>query len=129
MRRAYRGSLAEAVRTPARELEGHFAFIAMHREQPGLLVGTRRRCPLVAGLGDGEKYLASSMNAFLGETRRVSSSKTARSRDHRRARPHPTAAGDECEREETESRGTTPAPTAPATRRTCSRRSTSSPRR
>jgi glucosamine--fructose-6-phosphate aminotransferase (isomerizing) len=71
VRRAYRGSLVEAVRTAYGELEGHFAFIAMHRDQPGLLVGTRRRCPLVVGLGEGENYLASSMNAFVGETRRV----------------------------------------------------------
>ncbi len=71
VRRAYRGSLPDAVRTACGELDGHFAFIVLHREQPGLLVGTRRRCPLVIGLGDGETFLASSMTAFLGETRRV----------------------------------------------------------
>jgi glucosamine--fructose-6-phosphate aminotransferase (isomerizing) len=53
VRRAYRGSLAEAVRTAARELEGHFAFVALHRDQPGLLAGLRRRCPLLVGVGDG----------------------------------------------------------------------------
>jgi glucosamine--fructose-6-phosphate aminotransferase (isomerizing) len=71
VRRAYRGSLVEAIRSAYEALEGHFAFIALHREQPGLLVGTRRRCPLVVGVGDGEAFLASSMSAFLGVTRRV----------------------------------------------------------
>ena len=103
VRRAYRGSLVEAVRTTYGELEGHFAFIAMHREQPGLLVGTRRRCPLVVGLGDGENYLASSMNAFLGETRRVKLVEDGEiaTITAERARVL-TAAGAECEREETE---------------------------
>lgn len=103
IRRAYRGSLVEAVRTAYGELEGHFAFIAMHREQPGLLVGTRRRCPLVVGLGDGESYLASSMNAFLGETRRVKLVEdgeiAAITADRARVL---TTAGAECEREEIE---------------------------
>ncbi len=71
VRRAYRGSLVDAVRAAYGQLEGHFAFVAVHSEQPGLLVGARRRCPLVVGVGDGETFLASSMSAFLGETQRV----------------------------------------------------------
>ncbi len=61
VRRAYRGSLPEAVQAAAARLEGHFAFIALHRDQPGPLVGTRRRCPLLVGLGAGETFLASSL--------------------------------------------------------------------
>src|SRR5712691_5062986 len=53
------------------ELEGHFAFVAMHHDHPDLLVGARRQCPLVVGVGDGEMFLASSIAAFLRETRRV----------------------------------------------------------
>ena len=71
LQHAYAGSLADAVRGACRRLEGHFAFIAMHRDQPGLLVGARRRCPLLAGIGDGETFLASSIPAFSRETRRV----------------------------------------------------------
>ena len=71
VRRAYHGGLVDAVRVAALQLEGHFAFIALHREQPGLLVGTRRRCPLLVGVGDGETFLASSVSAFASETRRV----------------------------------------------------------
>jgi glucosamine--fructose-6-phosphate aminotransferase (isomerizing) len=69
--RHYDGDLVEAVRAAYRELEGHFAFVVIHHDHPGLLVGARLQCPLVVGLGDGETYLASAIAAFLGETRRV----------------------------------------------------------
>jgi glutamine---fructose-6-phosphate transaminase (isomerizing) len=69
--RYYDGHLRHAVRAAYAELEGHFAFVVIHRDHPGLLVGARRQCPLVVGLGDGELFLASSIAAFLRETRRV----------------------------------------------------------
>jgi glutamine---fructose-6-phosphate transaminase (isomerizing) len=69
--RHYQGDLVEAVRAAYRELEGHFAFVVVHREHPDLLVAARQQCPLVVGLGDGETFLASAMLAFLSETRRV----------------------------------------------------------
>jgi glucosamine--fructose-6-phosphate aminotransferase (isomerizing) len=65
----YDGDLAAAVRAAFAELQGHYAFVAMHAEQPGTLVGARRECPLVAGVGDGESFLASAIPAFLAETR------------------------------------------------------------
>ena len=69
--RHYDGDLVEAVRTTSSELEGHFAFVVIHDDHPDLLVGTRRQCPLVVGVGEGEMFLASSIAAFLRETRRV----------------------------------------------------------
>jgi glucosamine--fructose-6-phosphate aminotransferase (isomerizing) len=69
--RYYDGDLVEAVRKAYRELEGHFAFVVIHRDHPGLLVGARLQCPLVVGLGADETFLASSIAAFLRETRRV----------------------------------------------------------
>jgi glucosamine--fructose-6-phosphate aminotransferase (isomerizing) len=63
--------LLEAVRRAYAELEGHFAFVAMQKEHPGLLVGARRECPLIVGVGDGERFLASAVPAFLAHTRRV----------------------------------------------------------
>jgi glucosamine--fructose-6-phosphate aminotransferase (isomerizing) len=69
--RHYDGDLIEAVRTASAELEGHFAFVVIHHDHPDLLVGTRRQCPLVIGVGEGEMFLASSIAAFLRETRRV----------------------------------------------------------
>jgi glucosamine--fructose-6-phosphate aminotransferase (isomerizing) len=67
----YEGDLVEAVLAAVRLLEGHFAFVVIHHDQPDLLVGTRRQCPLVVGVGDGEMFLASSIAAFLRETRKV----------------------------------------------------------
>jgi glucosamine--fructose-6-phosphate aminotransferase (isomerizing) len=69
--RHYEGDLTDAVRTVYAELEGHFAFVVIHHDHPGLLVGARRQCPLVVGVGDGEMFLASSIAAFLRETRRI----------------------------------------------------------
>jgi glucosamine--fructose-6-phosphate aminotransferase (isomerizing) len=67
----YDGDLVEAVRRAFSELEGHFAFVVIHREHPGLLVGARHQVPLVVGRGDGETFLASNAAAFLRETRVV----------------------------------------------------------
>jgi glutamine---fructose-6-phosphate transaminase (isomerizing) len=69
--RHYDGDLVAAVRATYDELEGHFAFVVIHDDHPDLLVGTRRQCPLVVGVGDGEMFLASSIAAFLRETRSV----------------------------------------------------------
>ena len=69
--RHYDGDLVEAVRRTYREIEGHFAFVVIHRDNPGLLVGTRRQCPLVVGVGDDEGFIASNTVAFLSETRNV----------------------------------------------------------
>jgi glucosamine--fructose-6-phosphate aminotransferase (isomerizing) len=69
--RNYDGDLTEAVRASFAELRGHYAFVAMHAGEPGRLVGARRECPLVAGIGEGETFLASAIPAFLAETRRA----------------------------------------------------------
>src|SRR6478752_434429 len=41
----------------------------MHADEPGRLVGARKECPLVAGVGEGETFLASAIPAFLADTR------------------------------------------------------------
>jgi glucosamine--fructose-6-phosphate aminotransferase (isomerizing) len=69
--RRYEGDLTAAVRDAFAELRGHYAFVAMHADQPGTLVGARKECPLVAGVGDGETFLASAIPAFLAQTRHV----------------------------------------------------------
>jgi glucosamine--fructose-6-phosphate aminotransferase (isomerizing) len=67
----YEGDLVEAVRTAYNELRGHYAFVAMSADEPGLLVGARKECPLVVGVGEGEQFLASAIPAFLRETRNI----------------------------------------------------------
>jgi glucosamine--fructose-6-phosphate aminotransferase (isomerizing) len=65
------GDLTEAVRLAYGELRGHYAFVAMSADDPKVLVGARKECPLVVGVGDGESFIASAIPAFLAETRRV----------------------------------------------------------
>ena len=67
----YDGDIVEATRRAFNELEGHFAFVVIHRDHPGILVGARHQCPLVVGVGRGETFLASNAAAFLRETREV----------------------------------------------------------
>jgi glutamine---fructose-6-phosphate transaminase (isomerizing) len=69
--RHYEGDLTEAVRAAYKELEGHFAFVVIHQDHPGQLVGARLQCPLLVGAGEGEMFLASAATAFLSETRKI----------------------------------------------------------
>jgi glutamine---fructose-6-phosphate transaminase (isomerizing) len=69
--RHYEGDLTEAVRLAYKELEGHFAFVAVHAGHPQQLVGARCECPLVVGVGEGEMFLGSGFPSFLRETRRA----------------------------------------------------------
>lgn len=65
----YDGDLAVATRDAYAELRGHYAFVAMHADEPHRLLGARKECPLVAGIGEGETFLASAIPAFLADTR------------------------------------------------------------
>jgi glucosamine--fructose-6-phosphate aminotransferase (isomerizing) len=67
----YDGDLESAVDRARRKLRGHYAVAAVAVDQPGLIVGVRKECPLVIGLGDGENFVASAVAAFGNETRRV----------------------------------------------------------
>jgi glucosamine--fructose-6-phosphate aminotransferase (isomerizing) len=69
--RHYNGDLTAAVRDAYHELTGHYAFVAMSVDEPGVLVGARKECPLVVGRGDGEQFIGSAVPAFLKETNRV----------------------------------------------------------
>ena len=65
------GDLVHAVRRAYADLRGHYAFVAMAADEPGVLVGARKECPLIIGRGDGEQFIASAIPAFLRHTRRV----------------------------------------------------------
>jgi glucosamine--fructose-6-phosphate aminotransferase (isomerizing) len=67
----YDGDLVQAFMRVYPQLEGHFTIVAIHHDQPDLLVGVRNQTPLVVGLGAGENFLASNVAAFLSETRRA----------------------------------------------------------
>jgi glutamine---fructose-6-phosphate transaminase (isomerizing) len=68
---AYRGDLADAVRAALRRLEGAYALVVMHRDEPDRLVGARLNAPLIVGVSDGESFLASDAAAIVAHTRRV----------------------------------------------------------
>ncbi|MCW2925084.1 MAG: glucosamine/fructose-6-phosphate aminotransferase, isomerizing [Thermoleophilia bacterium] len=68
---AYNGDLLAAVKACHAQLEGHFAIVVMHTDYPDTMVGIRRQCPLVIGVGDGETYIASAIAAFLKWTKTV----------------------------------------------------------
>ncbi|WP_454149975.1 glutamine--fructose-6-phosphate transaminase (isomerizing) [Microbacterium lacticum] len=63
------GDLVTAFRSVVSRLEGAFTLLAMHQDQPGLVVGARRNSPLVIGLGEGENFLGSDVAAFVEHTR------------------------------------------------------------
>ncbi|MFB9366137.1 glutamine--fructose-6-phosphate transaminase (isomerizing) [Kitasatospora albolonga] len=65
----FAGDLAEAMRVVCRRLEGAFTLVAVHADQPGVVVGARRNSPLVVGRGVGENFLASDVAAFIAFTR------------------------------------------------------------
>ena len=65
------GDLTVAVQAAFGDLRGHYAFVAMHRDHPDMLVGARQECPLIIGLADGETFLASAIPAFMRETRAI----------------------------------------------------------
>ncbi|MFD8979245.1 glutamine--fructose-6-phosphate transaminase (isomerizing) [Streptomyces sp. NPDC059564] len=63
------GALAEAMRQVCRRLEGAFTLVAVHADEPDVVVGARRNSPLVVGVGEGENFLASDVAAFIAHTR------------------------------------------------------------
>lgn len=65
----YDGDLTESMRRVVQRLEGAFTLLAVHADQPGLVVGARRNSPLVVGLGEGENFLGSDVAAFIGHTK------------------------------------------------------------
>ncbi|MEV1066197.1 glutamine--fructose-6-phosphate transaminase (isomerizing) [Streptomyces sp. NPDC050263] len=61
--------LAESMRLVCRRLEGAFTLVAVHADEPGVVVGARRNSPLVVGVGEDEAFLASDVAAFIAHTR------------------------------------------------------------
>ena len=65
----YAGSLEDAVRAPLRQIQGVYALVLLHRDEPHRLVAARMGPPLVIGLGQGERFVASDIPALLAHTR------------------------------------------------------------
>ena len=65
------GDLTTAMLSVVNRLEGAFTLLAVHSDQPNVVVGARRNSPLVIGLGDGENFLGSDVAAFVEYTHRA----------------------------------------------------------
>jgi glucosamine--fructose-6-phosphate aminotransferase (isomerizing) len=61
-------SLREALVGTLMWLEGSFAVAAMSAEEPEKVVAARHQSPPVVGLGEGENFLASAVQALLSNT-------------------------------------------------------------
>ncbi len=61
----------EAFRRAVAELKGSFALSVIWVGCPGMVLAARLHSPLVAGLGEGENFIASDVSAFLKYTKRV----------------------------------------------------------
>jgi glutamine---fructose-6-phosphate transaminase (isomerizing) len=62
-------SLRQALARALKRLEGSFAVAAVSASDPGTVVAARHQSPLIVGLGEGENFLASAVQALLKETR------------------------------------------------------------
>ncbi|MEK6649323.1 MAG: glutamine--fructose-6-phosphate transaminase (isomerizing) [Actinomycetota bacterium] len=71
LRKSHNGDLAAAMREAVKSLRGSFTLLAIHADNPDVIVGVRRNSPLVVGLGDGENFLASDVAAFIDYTKRA----------------------------------------------------------
>ena len=65
------GDLREAFARTVKRLEGAFTLLAMHANEPHLIVAARHNSPLVIGFGDGENFLGSDVAAFVEFTHRA----------------------------------------------------------
>ncbi|SJM58350.1 glutamine--fructose-6-phosphate transaminase (isomerizing) [Gulosibacter sp. 10] len=63
--------LEQAFRAVVTRLEGAFTLLAVHANQPDVIVGARLNSPLVIGLGEGENFLGSDVAAFVEHTPRA----------------------------------------------------------
>ncbi len=71
--RKYRDKLPfeEAVRKAVSKLKGSYALVIMDEREPDRLIGVRMESPLVIGILNGEKFIASDIPAFLSYCNRV----------------------------------------------------------
>ena len=59
-----------AIIETVKELEGNYALGIIFKDFPDRVYATRKGCPLIAGLGEGENFIASDIPAFLKYTKK-----------------------------------------------------------
>ena len=69
LRKENDGDLTKAMREAVKLLRGSFTLLALHADNPDVVVGVRRNSPLVVGVGKGENFMASDVSAFIEYTK------------------------------------------------------------
>ncbi len=64
-------SLEESVRIVLPRLKGSYAFVILSEKEPDLVVGARNGAPLLLGVGQGENFIASDVQAILHRTNQI----------------------------------------------------------
>jgi len=64
-------TLQDAVEVVVPRLTGSFAFVVFSDREPELLIGVRNGAPLLLGVGEGENFIASDVQAILHRTKRI----------------------------------------------------------
>lgn len=64
-------SVSEAMKLVLSKLTGAYAFVAVLKEYPEVLIIARKGSPLCVGIGSEEMFVASDVLAFAGRTREV----------------------------------------------------------
>ncbi len=67
----YKGDLLQAVQATLPQLKGAFAIALVHKAHPDQIVVAAHDSPLAIGVGNGETFVASDVNAFLKYVRNV----------------------------------------------------------
>lgn len=67
----YQDDLVEAVRQALLEIDGALAIGIISQKQPDRLVFARKFSPLVVGIGEGEYFIGSDVQAFLSSTNKA----------------------------------------------------------
>jgi glucosamine--fructose-6-phosphate aminotransferase (isomerizing) len=67
----YKGDFLEAVLLSLKECVGSFAFAILHKDHPDTIIAAKKGSPLVVGIGNGENFLASDVNAITSFTNNI----------------------------------------------------------
>jgi glucosamine--fructose-6-phosphate aminotransferase (isomerizing) len=67
----YDGDIVKAVQRAVAKMRGAFALGVLTEYEPDKLIAVRYASPLIIGIGDGEKYIASDIPAILEHTRDI----------------------------------------------------------
>lgn len=67
----FEGDLVSAIQAAIPKLHGSYALAVISKHVPGTLIGVRKDSPLIVGIGEEERYIASDIPAVLGYTREV----------------------------------------------------------